>query len=106
MQNKSCKTKRPRVAAQEREDLGFRNRSAAVVCPPELKLRTPARTKPLEWYVEFEFRVAQADLDDLIGAVFDGFEKLGVLDNTFVFFSSDNGYHLGEHKLVFGKGKR
>ena len=43
---------------EAREDLGFRNRSAAVV-----------------------------DLDDLIGAVFDGFEKLGVLENTFVFFS-------------------
>ena len=43
-----------------REDIGWQNRSAACV-----------------------------DLDDLIGAVFDGFESMGVLDNTFVFFSSE-----------------
>ena len=43
-----------------REDIGWQNRSAAVV-----------------------------DLDDLIDAVFDGFESMGVLDNTFVFFSSE-----------------
>ena len=59
-----------------REDIGWQNRSAACV-----------------------------DLDDLIDAVFDGFESMGVLDNTYVFFSSDNGYHLGEHKLIFGKGE-
>ena len=59
-----------------REDLGWRNRSAAVV-----------------------------DLDDLIAHVFAGLEELDLLDNTFAFFSSDNGYHLGEHKLVFGKGQ-
>jgi N-acetylglucosamine-6-sulfatase len=59
----------------EREDLGWRNRSAAVV-----------------------------DLDDLIGAVFAGLEELGVIDETIAFFSSDNGYHLGEKKMVFGKG--
>ena len=61
--------------SSEREDIGWRNRSAAVV-----------------------------DLDDLIGAVFAGFESLGVLDDTYAIFTSDNGYHLGEHKLVFGKG--
>ncbi len=59
----------------EREDVGWRNRSAAVV-----------------------------DLDDLIGAVFAGFESLGVMDDLYAIFTSDNGYHLGEHKLVFGKG--
>ena len=33
-----------------------------------------------------------------------GLEDLNVLDNTVVFFTSDNGYHLGEHKMPFGKG--
>ena len=45
-----------------REDIGWQNRSAACV-----------------------------DLDDLIDAVFDGFESMGVLNNTYVIFSSDNG---------------
>jgi len=43
------------------------------------------------------------DLDDLIGVVLDGIEALGEAANTYVFFSSDNGYHLGEHKMPFGK---
>ena len=29
------------------------------VCPPDLKVRTPAHTKQLGWYVEFESRVTQ-----------------------------------------------
>ena len=35
--------------------------------------------------------------------IFDGLEELGVLDNTYVIFSSDNGYHLGSKKMPFGK---
>ena len=31
------------------------------VCPPELKVRTPAHTEHLGWYLEFKFRVTQAD---------------------------------------------
>ena len=43
------------------------------------------------------------DLDDMIKDIFDGLEELGVLDNTYVIFSSDNGYHLGEKRWVKGK---
>ena len=39
--------------------LGFA--AAALVCPPELKVRTPAYAKNLGWYLEFEFRVTQVD---------------------------------------------
>ena len=35
----------------------------AEVCPPELKVSSPAHTKQLGWYVEFESRVTQADSD-------------------------------------------
>merc|ERR1711974_38681 len=59
-----------------REDIGWRNRSASLL-----------------------------DLDDMLGVIMDGLKHLGVLDNTYVFFSSDNGYHLGEHKMPFGKGQ-
>jgi hypothetical protein len=68
----------PGVSAFEaaREDMGFRNRSASA-----------------------------ADLDDLLGTVLAALDAAGVADNTYVIFSSDNGYHLGERKMVFGKGQ-
>ena len=58
-----------------REDIGFRNRSASLL-----------------------------DLDEMLGAIMDGLVTLGVENSTFVIFSSDNGYHLGEHRMPFGKG--
>lgn len=60
-----------------RQDLAYRNRSAALL-----------------------------DLDALIGTVLDAVDASGQADNTWVFFTSDNGYHLGEHMLLFGKEVR
>jgi len=58
-----------------RMDIGFRNRSAALL-----------------------------DLDYLIGVVLDGIEEGDpAYASTYVAFSSDNGYHLGEHRLRYGK---
>ncbi|EOD23505.1 hypothetical protein EMIHUDRAFT_123682, partial [Emiliania huxleyi CCMP1516] len=31
--------------------------------------------------------------------------EMRLSDSTFVFFSSDNGFHLGEHRMLFGKTK-
>lgn len=33
----------------------------------------------------------------------DRLDKAGVLDNTYIFYSSDNGYHIGQHRLGPGK---
>jgi hypothetical protein len=62
----------------ERENMGFRNRSSSAV-----------------------------DLDRMLGVVMDGVKAAGpgVADNTYIWFTSDNGYHLGEHEMVFGKGQ-
>lgn len=49
-----------------REDIGFRNRTASLL-----------------------------DLDFMLGTIISGLEERGVLNNTYVFFTSDNGYHLG-----------
>ncbi len=42
-------------------------------------------------------------VDDMVGDLFDSLRELGELDNTYVFFTSDNGFHLGQHRLGAGK---
>merc|ERR1719198_1974337 len=59
---------------EERQHMVYRNRTASVV-----------------------------DLDDMLSTIFDGLEQHGVRNNTYVIFSSDNGFHLGEHRLLAGK---
>lgn len=38
-------------------------------------------------------------IDEMVEALFGALKSAGVLDNTFVFFASDNGVHLGQHRL-------
>src|SRR5215204_2300262 len=42
-------------------------------------------------------------VDDMIGRLLDALRKSGELDNTYVFFTSDNGFHFGTHRLSVGK---
>eukprot|EP00937_MAST-01D_sp_MAST-1D-sp2_P003112 g3112.t1 len=42
-------------------------------------------------------------VDDLVGGVVGALERAGVLNNTYVFFWSDHGYHLGSWRLAEGK---
>jgi arylsulfatase A-like enzyme len=42
-------------------------------------------------------------VDDLIAKLEQTLERDGVADNTYIFFSSDNGYHMGDHRLMPGK---
>jgi arylsulfatase A-like enzyme len=42
-------------------------------------------------------------VDEAIQTIVDGLEERGVLDDTYLVFTSDNGYSFGEHRLV-GKG--
>ena len=54
-----CPPRLPLVHDRRRDNQSD-GRFYQTVCPPELKVRTPARTKHLGWYVEFEFWVTQA----------------------------------------------
>ncbi|KAJ5819121.1 hypothetical protein N7474_004712 [Penicillium riverlandense] len=47
-------------------------------------------------------RALQA-VDDLIEKLVTKLEKAGELDNTYIFYSTDNGYHLGQHRMQPGK---
>ncbi|UBU11241.1 sulfatase family protein [Nonomuraea gerenzanensis] len=46
---------------------------------------------------------AMLGVDDLVGSVIDALRESGELDDTYVFFTSDNGFHLGTHRLKQGK---
>jgi N-acetylglucosamine-6-sulfatase len=42
-------------------------------------------------------------LDDLVEGVVNKLDSAGVLDNTYIFFTSDNGFEMGEHRIFDGK---
>ena len=42
-------------------------------------------------------------LDDLVEAVVTKLDSAGVLNNTYIIFTSDNGFELGEHRILEGK---
>lgn len=43
-------------------------------------------------------------LDELIAGLVLALERAEILDNTYIVLTSDNGYHLGEHRIPNGKG--
>ncbi|KAK5138261.1 hypothetical protein LTR08_003322 [Meristemomyces frigidus] len=42
-------------------------------------------------------------VDEMIDEVVSRLDKAGVLNNTYIFYSTDNGYHIGQHRLQPGK---
>ena len=42
-------------------------------------------------------------VDAMVAALVETLRDTGTLENTYVVFTSDNGYHLGEHRLALGK---
>ena len=42
-------------------------------------------------------------VDEMIGSLVSALKESGELDDTYIFFTSDNGYHLGIHRLSVGK---
>ncbi|HEY3302010.1 MAG TPA: sulfatase [Candidatus Binatia bacterium] len=43
-------------------------------------------------------------VDDMVEKIVIALQDQGLLDQTYIFFTSDNGFHLGEHRLKAGKG--
>jgi arylsulfatase A-like enzyme len=42
-------------------------------------------------------------VDEMVADLVQLLEETGQLDNTYIFFTSDNGFHMGEHMLPSGK---
>ena len=42
-------------------------------------------------------------VDEAIAKIVDTLKSTGQLDNTYLFFASDNGFHLGNHRMAQGK---
>ncbi len=42
-------------------------------------------------------------VDEMVGDLVKALKQSGELENTFIFFTSDNGWHAGEHRLSTGK---
>jgi len=60
------------------------------------------RTKFIDW--EHVRRLeALLSVDDLVEAVVMKLKSMDVLDNTYIFYSSDHGYHLGQFSLMKDK---
>ena len=43
-------------------------------------------------------------VDEGIDALVSTLQSVGQLDNTYIVFASDNGYHMGQHRMLQGKG--
>ena len=42
-------------------------------------------------------------VDEMVASLIETLDAAGALENTYIVFTSDNGYHLGEHGLPLGK---
>lgn len=42
-------------------------------------------------------------VDELVDGLVKRLERHGVLDNTYIFYTTDNGYHIGHHRMQPGK---
>jgi N-acetylglucosamine-6-sulfatase len=69
----------------------------------ELPSLSPDEEANLDQVYRQRLRMLQA-VDDMVEAVVGELEAVGRLENTYVFFTSDNGYLLGEHRIAETKG--
>src|SRR5262245_18948759 len=65
-------------------------------------LLTPARINALDALYRKRLQSMLA-VEETVEAIITTLRQTGQLDNTYLFFSSDNGFHLGQHRLPAGK---
>jgi arylsulfatase A-like enzyme len=61
-------------------------------------------TRIAEFEKEYRARLrSMLSVEDLLRQTIATLQETGELNNTYIFFTSDNGYHLGNHRLGLGK---
>ncbi|MBT0769450.1 sulfatase [Kineosporia sp. J2-2] len=86
--------KAPRVKSYDRI-----NKNVAAWASKKL---TAAQKKKMDRQYRKRAQTMQA-IDDMIVDVRAQLRRSGVADSTYLVFTSDNGYHMGEHSLISGK---
>jgi N-acetylglucosamine-6-sulfatase len=79
---------------------------ADVTDKPAWVRNTPLLTEAQIAVIDGQYRKRRQSLlaiDDMVKRLVDTLAELDQLDNTYIFFTSDNGYHQGEHRLESGK---
>ena len=91
--------KAPRLASFNEADVSDK--------PPWIQsLRRPTSTDIANIDQRHENRVESLQtVDDLVAAVVSKLAAEDVLSNTYIVFTSDNGFHHGEHRIQRGKGR-
>jgi N-acetylglucosamine-6-sulfatase len=73
---------------------------------PAIVRDLPPMTRPQIEAMEFHYRSrlrALQGVDDLVETVVATLAAQGLLDNTYIIYTSDNGHHMGEHRMIAGK---
>ncbi|KAJ5104419.1 hypothetical protein NUU61_001766 [Penicillium alfredii] len=68
----------------------------------DLPALTEKEIKYIDYFHQQRLRALQA-VDEMVGRLVQKLEKKGELDNTYIIYSTDNGYHLGQHRMQPGK---
>ncbi len=75
--------------------------------PPAVRRLSPLNGRQVE-RIDADYRRRLESLlavDEAIETLIDSLARHGELDRTYVFFTSDNGFHLGQHRLRRGKNQ-
>jgi N-acetylglucosamine-6-sulfatase len=73
--------------------------------PAFIRELPPLSEKQID-YLAYEYRKRLASLqavDDMVESIVATLRETGQLDDTYVIYSSDNGFHMGQHRLIAGK---
>ncbi|SPO01686.1 probable arylsulfatase [Cephalotrichum gorgonifer] len=64
--------------------------------------QSPENVAYNDHFYRSRLRALQA-VDELVDSVVRKLEDYGILDNTYIFYTTDNGFHIGHHRLQPGK---